>query len=104
MMMATLEDLRTLAALVGIEKHWHTDDGKDTLSVERAAYWRQVLTRAHIPQLVLLRQLEGVYPEGHEHFRSITRDLLNKRALLLIALDHAVSHDQPIQWPDMIHD
>jgi hypothetical protein len=71
MMTATLEDLRTLAALVGIEKHWHTDDGKDTLSVERAAYWRQVLTRTivHVQQGRFRREAGAVCRHPGQHVR-----------------------------------
>lgn len=96
-----MDDFRAIAALLGIEKHWHSDDGKDTLSVERARYWLPLVTRAHIPQLVLSEQLRNNEKPNPEGFRTKVHNLLNQRAMLLLALDYAARRNTPVEWPDM---
>lgn len=98
---ATMQDFRDLAALIGTEKHWHPDDGKDALSPERAAYWRDIIIHAHIPQLLLAEQLRNNEESNPERYRERVSYFLTKRALLFVALDHAVIHNQHIKWPDM---
>jgi hypothetical protein len=100
-MQATMADFRELAALIGVERHWRADDGKDALPVERADYWLPLIVQAHIPQLVLTRQLYNNEACDPDRYRDRVRDLLNRRALLVLALSHAVDHNQPVRWPDM---
>lgn len=101
-MQATWRDLYVLALLVGLDKHWQNADFNPVeLSVERAAYWHCVLTHAHIPQLVLQRKLERalVVGDGEVAWKEVVKSFLDKRALMLIALDHAIRHNKPVVWP-----
>jgi len=99
---ATMDDFRTIAALIGIEQHWMSDDGKDTLSYERAKYWRQIVFLAHIPQLVLKARLDRGEPSDRAAFTKECNAAMNARALLVLALDDAVQRKVPIVWPDLV--
>jgi hypothetical protein len=96
-----MDDFRALAALIGVEQHWRADDGKDVLPVERANYWLPLIVRAHIPQLVLTRQLYNNEATNPARYRERVSDLLNRRALLILALSHAIENNRPVTWPDM---
>jgi hypothetical protein len=90
-----------MAILIGL-KHWTNDDWKDELSVDRARHWLPLLIKLHIPQMALLHHLKGqlYYYKDTEGkgWRDLVSALLAKRALLVIALSHAVDHNQPVQW------
>jgi hypothetical protein len=98
---ASRRDLRSMALMLGL-KHWSADDWKPELSVERARHWLPLLIKLHIPQAALLLHLQGqlFYYKDVEGkgWRDLVSTLLARRALLVIALSHAVDHDQPVKW------
>lgn len=81
---------------------WHADDWKNELPVERAQYWLPLVTKLHIPHQVLLQSLKGrIYyykDDDGRGWKDLIGTLLAKRALVLLALMHAVNHDEPIHW------
>lgn len=100
-MKASFNDFRLLAVLIGV-KHWTNDDWADQLSVERAEYWLPLVTKLHVPQQALLRSLEGqlFYYKDDEGrgWKELVSTLLNKRALVLLRLMHAVDNKEPVRW------
>lgn len=90
-----------MALLIGL-KHWTDDDWEPELSVERARYWLPLLIKLHIPQAALLAHLNSqlYYRRDDEGkgWRDLISALLAKRALLVLALSHAVDHDEPVKW------
>lgn len=89
-----------MALLIGL-KHWSDDDWKPELSVERARHWLPLLIKLHIPHAALLSHLNGqlfYYKEKEGGWRELISALLAKRALLVLALSHAVDHDEPVKW------